>query len=65
MTETEINTFIEEMASIGDKWTKEQVEECYGTASLAEALKARKAEMGQFLSSLGTAILYATSQEKE
>lgn len=65
MTETEINTFIEEMESIGDTCTKEQVEECYGTVSLTEALNARKTEMGQFLSSLGTAVLYTTSQEED
>ena len=63
MTKLELRTFIEEMESIGDIWTEDQVEECYGGISLTEALNMRKSEVGQFLSTLGAAALYMASKE--
>ena len=65
MKRIEISTFIEEMESIGDIWTEEQVEECYGNVTLAEALDTRKAEVGQFLSVLGKVAIYTTSKEND
>lgn len=64
MTKTEINTFIEEMESIGDVWNEEQVERVYGNQSLTQALNTRKTEVKQFLSSLGAAAIYLEAEEK-
>lgn len=36
MTRAEIRTFIEEMESIGDVWTEEEAERCYGNLSLRQ-----------------------------
>jgi hypothetical protein len=52
------------MESIGDVWTEEQVERVYGKLSFNQALDLRKAEVGLFLSSLGTAAIYLASKEK-
>lgn len=65
MTRAEIRTFIEEMESIGDVWTEEEAERCYGNLSLRQALDTRKSVVGQFLSSLGTAEIYLASKEDE
>ena len=34
MKKKDIDTFIEEMESIGDEWTPEQVEDVYGDSTL-------------------------------
>lgn len=65
MTKTEIQTFIEEMEAIDDKWTEEEVERCYGDVSLLEALNKRKLEVGQFFSGIGMAINYMVSKEDD
>ena len=46
MTQKERATFIEEMESIGDEWTPEQVEDVYGDSTLEEALADRKSSVG-------------------
>lgn len=46
MKNKDINTFIEEMESIGDEWTPEQVENVYGDSTLEEALADRKSSVG-------------------
>lgn len=48
MKKKDIDTFIEEMESIGDEWTPEQVEDIYGDSSLEEALADRKSSVGTF-----------------
>lgn len=48
MTKKEIEIFIEEMESIGDMWTPEQVRDVYGNTSLSEALADRKGSLGTF-----------------
>ena len=53
MKEIEINTFIEEMEMIGDKWTLEQVKDVYGNVSLEEALKDRKSILDSFFRIIG------------
>ncbi len=53
MTKTEILTFIEEMESIGDIWTEEQVADVYGNDSLEDALKDRKSLLGMFFDNIG------------
>lgn len=53
MTKQEINQFIEEMEELGDIWTPEQVERCYGTDSLSDALDARRGELGVFADIIG------------
>ena len=58
MTKSEIQIFIEEMESIGDIWTEEQVKNCYGNIPLRQALETRKTEVNQFLTILGTAKIY-------
>lgn len=65
MNKIEIQTFIEEMESIGDEWTEEEVERCYGDISLSEALNTRKSEVKQFLSTLGNTVNYLSSKEEE
>ena len=64
MTKEDISAFIDEMEYIGDVWTEEQVERVYGKLSFNQALDLRKAEVGLFLSSLGTAAIYLASKEK-
>ena len=56
MNKTEIQTFLEEMKSIGDIWTPEQVEKEYGDYSLEEALKDRKPLVAQFLGNIAKII---------
>lgn len=56
MNKTEIQTFIEEMKSIGDIWTPEEVEKEYGDYSLEEALKHRKPLVAQFLGNIAKII---------
>lgn len=53
MKKTEIQEFIEEMESIGDKWDKEDVERVYGDMLLEEALADRKSTLGSFFDSIG------------
>lgn len=65
MNKVEIQTFIEEMEAIGDIWTAEQVERCYGSISLDEALNIRRTEMGQFLSTLGATAIYLASKKDD
>lgn len=48
MKKKDIDTFIEEMESIGDEWTPEQVENVYGDSTLKEALADRKSSVGTF-----------------
>ena len=48
MKKKDIAAFIEEMESIGDEWTSEQVRDVYGDVSLDEALVDRKASIGTF-----------------
>lgn len=54
MTKAEVKTFIEEMGSIGDKWTEEQVEDTYDKDSLADALADRRRAIGTFGNIIGT-----------
>lgn len=56
MKKKEIEMFIEEMESIGDVWTPEQVEDVYGNYSLSEALADRKAAFGTFFDIIGKVI---------
>lgn len=56
MTKGEIKIFIEEMKSIGDEWTEEQVESCYGDCTLQEALADRKGALGGFFDIIGKII---------
>ena len=48
MKKKDIDTFIEEMESIGDEWTPEQVEDVYGDSTLKEALDDRKSSVNTF-----------------
>ena len=48
MKKKDIDTFIEEMESIGDEWTPEQVEDVYADSTLEEALADRKSSVGTF-----------------
>ncbi len=65
MTKSEIQTFIEEMGYIGDEWTEEDVERCYGDFSLQQALNTRKAEVSQHLTTLGQVAIYLSSKEED
>ena len=56
MKKKEISTYIEEMETIGDEWTPEQVEEVYGDSSLEEALSDRKASLSKFFDIIGKVI---------
>lgn len=64
MTKNEIQFFIEEMESIGDLWTEEQVKECYGDLPLHQALDLRRSEVWQHLTNLGRFITYSQPEEK-
>ena len=55
MNKAEMKTFQEEMEQIGDHWTLDEIEDCYGDTPLDEALSQRKAEVDTFLSTLGRA----------
>ena len=56
MKKKDIATFIEEMESIGDEWTPEQVEDVYGDSSLEEALADRKASLGKLFEIIGKVV---------
>ena len=56
MKKKDIAAFIEEMDSIGDEWTPEQVEDVYGDSTLEEALADRKASVGIFFDIIGKVI---------
>lgn len=56
MTKEEIEIFIEEMESIGDMWTPEQVRDVYRNTSLSEALADRKGSLGAFFDIIGKVI---------
>lgn len=64
MNKIEIQTFIEEMESIGDVWSEEEVQRCYGNISLSEAINIRKLEVNQLLSTLGNVVNYLSSKEE-
>ena len=48
MNKKDIEVFIEEMKTIGDEWTPEQIEDVYGNSTLDEALADRKSSLGSF-----------------
>ena len=56
MNKSEISIFIEEMKSIGDEWTEEQVQDTYGNVTLEEALADRKASVEMFFNIISTVI---------
>lgn len=56
MTEQEINVFIDEMKTIGDEWTAEQVKDVYDNCSLADALADRKSAINQFTDNISKII---------
>lgn len=56
MTDNEIYEFIEEMESMGDDWTYEQVKDVYGDQSLDDALTARKTVVTHYNNIIGTVI---------
>ena len=56
MNKNEINSFIEEMKTIGDEWTAEQVEDVYGDETLEKALADRKSAMNMFFDIIGKVI---------
>lgn len=56
MKKREIDTFIEEMESIGDEWEPEDVERVYGNSTLDEALSDRKSALGSFFDIIGKVI---------
>ena len=56
MKRKDVAVFIEEMESIGDEWTPEQVEDVYGDYSLEKALADRKAALGTFFEIIGQVI---------
>lgn len=56
MTKSEAEIFIDEMESMGDIWTVEQVMDAYGTDTLEEALEDRKASVGTFMDIMSAVI---------
>lgn len=56
MNKSEMEIFIEEMSSIGDEWTLEQVEECYGDSTLEDALESRRSLVGMHLGNIAAFI---------
>ena len=56
MTKSEAEIFIDEMESIGDIWTVEQVMDVYGNDTLEKALEDRKASVGTFMDIISAAI---------
>ena len=56
MKRHEIDIFIEEMETIGDIWTPEQVEDVYGDSALNEAIADRKSSIGTFFDIIGKVI---------
>lgn len=61
MNRCEMNYFIEEMATIGDYWTVEEVKDVYGRKSLEDALNERKSVVDSFLQDF--ALLMSEVQE--
>lgn len=56
MKKQDVAEFIEEMESLGDIWTPEQVEDVYGDSTLDEALADRKSSLGSFFDIIGKVI---------
>lgn len=56
MTKSEAEIFIDEMGSIGDVWTVEQVMDVYGNVTLEMALKDRKSSVGTFVDIISAVI---------
>lgn len=56
MTKSEAEIFIDEMESIGDIWTVEQVMDVYGNDTLEKALEDRKASVGTFMDIISAVI---------
>lgn len=56
MTKQDIETFIDEMKTIGDEWTEEQVADVYGDRSLTDALSDRKSIIGKFADNISKII---------
>ena len=56
MTKSAAEIFIDEMESIGDVWTVEQVMDVYGNVTLEMALKDRKASVGTFMNIISAVI---------
>ena len=56
MKKKDIDAFIEEMESIGDEWTPEQVKDVYGNSTLDDALADRKSSVGTFFDIIGKVI---------
>lgn len=56
MTKGEAEIFIDEMESIGDVWTVEQVMDVYGNVTLEIALKDRKSSVGAFMNIISAVI---------
>lgn len=56
MKKKDIDAFIEEMESIGDKWSPEQVEDVYSDYTLEEALDDRKKSVGFFFNIIETVL---------
>jgi hypothetical protein len=56
MRKKDVAVFIEEMESIGDVWTPEQVEDVYGDSTLDEALADRKSSLDTFFDIIGKVI---------
>jgi hypothetical protein len=53
MTKAEIETFIETMGNIGDKWTPEQVRDVYGDSTLKDAIAERQEMVNQLAGNIG------------
>lgn len=56
MKKRDVEEFIEEMESIGDDWTPEQVEDVYEDYTLEDALTDRKKSLGSFFDIVGKVI---------
>lgn len=56
MKKQDVAEFIEEMESLGDIWTPEQVEDVYGDSTLDKALADRKSSLGSFFDIIGKVI---------
>ena len=48
MRRNEADYFIEELRTIGDEWTPEQVMEAYGDTPLVEAIRSRKRDVANY-----------------
>ena len=56
MKKSEAEIFVDEMESMGDVWTEEQVLDLYGNNTLEEALEERKASMEIFIDIISAVI---------